>query len=104
MSDLSEIFLVLNSIQEELMNSSREFLARSIRDVTDLNDLKNFAQRGGVFRGNWCGSGKCEKSIKAETDGAEIRGTLYGKGEKVFDNCIYCGEPAKHVVYIAKAY
>jgi prolyl-tRNA synthetase len=104
LAGLSEIFLILNSIQEELMNSSKDFLAKNIRDVIDMNVLKNLSQKGGWFRANWCGSGKCEKSIKADTDGAEIRGTLYGKGEKIFADCIHCGEPAKHVVYIAKAY
>jgi prolyl-tRNA synthetase len=58
---------------------------------------------GGFSRANWCGSSECEDGIKDKT-GAEVRGTLYGKKEKVFGKCIYCGNSAKFVIYIAKSY
>lgn len=102
MDKLAEINNILSEMQQELARKSREFLKSSIHDVKSLDEIKEFAR--GWFRTNWCGSDECEKRIKAETGGFEIRGTLYGKGEKTFSDCIYCKKPAKHVVYIAKAY
>ncbi len=93
---------MLENIQKELAERSEKFLLDNIRDVNNMNDLKN--SKKGFSRGNWCGSAECEANIKAESKGYEIRGTLYGKDEKPFANCLHCGKAAKHVVYLAKAY
>jgi prolyl-tRNA synthetase len=104
LTKLTAISRILKDIQDELLDKSRKFLRTNIADVKDMHKLKEEAKKGGIFRANWCGSDNCEKNIKAESGGAEIRGMLYGKEETPFANCIYCGKPAKHVVYIAKAY
>lgn len=103
LSRLKSVEKILDSVQNDLMQKSRKFLRDSIMEVDTMHKLKEEAKKGGFFRANWCGSGECEKGIKAES-GAEIRGTLYGKEETPFASCVYCGKPAKHVVYIAKAY
>lgn len=95
---IKEVLEALDEIQEELSKRSAHFLKESIVDVVELKKISS-----GISRANWCGSAECEKSIK-EHSGAEIRGTLYGKDEKTFADCIYCSKHAKHVVYIAKAY
>ena len=97
------VSVMLEEIQKELHEKSRKMLRDNMHDAKDFVELKNVCDRG-VTRTNWCGSEKCERNIKAETGGAEIRGTLYGRGEKTFADCVYCGDPARHVVYIAKAY
>ncbi len=101
---LDDVLRILDDIQNEMHEKSRKFLADNIRDAKTLNELKNHSEKGGVIRTNWCGSEKCEKALKADTGGFEIRGTLYGKGEKTFADCVHCGKPASHVVYVAKAY
>lgn len=103
-SDLIQVNNLLSEIQQEMRAASKAFLKANMQDVRTLQELKNKMEKGGWFRTNWCGSGKCEKSLKADTGGFEIRGTLYGKGEKTFGDCVYCKEPAKHVVYVARAY
>jgi prolyl-tRNA synthetase len=95
---------MLNGIQEEMLEKSRKFLSASIHDAKDMSDLKNASKKGGFIRTNWCGQERCEKELKAESGGWEIRGTLYDRGEKTFADCVHCGKPAKHVVYVAKAY
>ncbi|MBS3050935.1 MAG: proline--tRNA ligase [Candidatus Aenigmarchaeota archaeon] len=102
-SELSEAKALLENIQKEMAARSAKFLIDNIKDVHNMDDLKEKSKAGGFLRGNWCSSGECEASIKAES-GHEIRGTLYGKEEKCFANCLWCGKPAKHVVYVAKAY
>ncbi len=101
---LSAISKVLKGIQTDLLSKSKKFLRDNIFDVDSMHRLKEESKKGGFFRANWCGSADCEKSIKAESGGAEIRGTLFGKEETPFAACISCGKPAKHVVYIARAY
>ena len=97
MTDLNKIQDVLGEIQKEMLEKSKNFLKLNIHDVKSLKEIKY-----GFSRANWCGSDDCEKHVK--TTGAEIRGTLYKKEETPFAPCISCGKPAKHVVYIAKAY
>ena len=104
MNELGEIKALLENIQEEMLTRSKNFLSDNIHDVKSMDELKEKSKSGGFFRGNWCSSGECEASIKAESGGVEIRGTLYLHDEKPFANCLWCGEPAKHVVYLAKAY
>jgi hypothetical protein len=61
-------------------------------------------EKGGFVRVNWCGSKECADYIKAETEGGTIRGTLFGKKERIFGNCVWCRKKAKEVVYVAKSY
>ncbi len=103
MNELGETKALLENIQEEMLTRSKKFLAENIKDVRGMDELKE-SRASGFFRGNWCSSGECEANIKAESGGVEIRGTLYGKEEKPFAHCRWCGEPAKHLVDLAKAY
>ena len=89
----------LKKIQSEMIKKSKAMLKTSIKNMKEKKELSSLK---GFARSNWCGSDECEAQIK-ET-GSEIRGTLYKKKEKPFGKCINCGKPAKHVVYIAKAY
>jgi prolyl-tRNA synthetase len=98
---LKDVKKILDDIQKEMMKKSQKFLKDNIKDIKNKGDLKNIF---GFARANWCGSEECEKNLKSETGGAEIRGTLFGATEKIFGDCIYCGKKAKHVVYVAKAY
>ncbi|HLC68002.1 MAG TPA: proline--tRNA ligase [archaeon] len=101
---MEEVKKLLDGIQDEMSKKSEHFLFSNIHNVTDLHELKEKSEKGGWFRGNWCGSGECEALIKSQSGGAEIRGTLYNKEEKCFAPCLHCGKEAKHVVYIARAY
>lgn len=100
-NDLAKIKVMLDEIQEAMIKKSKDFLEENI---TDANDIKDIKDSFGFSRANWCGSAECEKNIKFETGGYEIRGTLYKKAESPTGKCIFCGSDAKHVVYIAKAY
>ncbi len=104
MTDLEEIEALLQNLQREMTEKSAKFLADNITDVHSMDELKDKSKGGGFFRGNWCSSAECEANIKAESGGTEIRGMLYEKQESCFANCLWCGKPAKHVVYLAKAY
>ncbi len=101
MTKLRGIRKMLKAIQKEMLSKSKKFLRDNTQDVREKEKLANSF---GFSRSNWCGSAECEKNLKAGTGGYEIRGMLYGRQEKPFGKCIQCGQQAKHVVYIAKAY
>lgn len=48
----------------------------------------------------------CAEALQAETDGANVCGTIFGKEEKPKKGakCPICGKEAKHLVYVAKSY
>jgi prolyl-tRNA synthetase len=104
LSDISAVRDILGKIQKEMYDKSKKALKESIKDAKTMTGLKEVMKKGGFARSNWCGSEECEDWIKDQTGGATVRGTLYGKSEKVFSDCVYCGKKAKHVVYVAKAY
>ncbi len=96
---------LLDKIQEDLKKKAERYFKSFVSEAGDFKSLKKILEdRGGFVRANWCGSVECADSIKAETNGGVIRGTLFNKKEKVFDKCVWCNKEANEVVYIAKQY
>ena len=94
---------LLEDIQRNLFEKAKKILEENITTVTAYKDFKKvLKEKGGFIRACWCGSSDCEKNVKEET-GATIRIVPLEK-EKIFANCIYCGEEAKEVVYFARSY
>ncbi|HXK90376.1 MAG TPA: proline--tRNA ligase, partial [Thermosynergistes sp.] len=63
---------------------------------------KIMKEKEGFIKAMWCGERECEDNVKAET-GATTRCIPFEQ-EHLADHCVYCGHPAKHMVYFAKAY
>ncbi len=110
-----DIFDVLNELQLGMIEKSKRKHKEAITDVRTMSELKDKMKKGGIARTCWCGNAECDEWIKDKTGGGEIRGTLFSgdsekalkndeSEEKVFSECVQCGKPAKHVVYVAKAY
>ncbi|MCS7106043.1 MAG: proline--tRNA ligase [Candidatus Aenigmarchaeota archaeon] len=100
---IEKIKLLLEEIQKNLFNKAKKFLEEHITLVKDYKEFKEkLEEKGGFIKACWCGKEKCEEKIKEET-GATIRLIPFEK-EKIFSNCVYCGEKAKEVVYFAKSY
>lgn len=100
-SQINEVRSILFEIQKEMYEKSKKFTKESICTVENMDELKKVKN---VARANWCGKEDCADCVREETKGMEIRGTLYEKEEKTFGPCVYCGNEAKYVVYMAKAY
>jgi prolyl-tRNA synthetase len=96
---------LLDEIQSNLIKKADKFFKENLHEAKDFETLKKILEeKGGFVKVNWCGSKECADYIKAETEGGTIRGTLFGKKEKVFGSCIWCKKEAKQVVYVAKSY
>jgi prolyl-tRNA synthetase len=94
---------LLDDIQENLFEKAKNFLKENTTTVMTYRKFKKILkEKGGFIRACWCGSAECERNVKEET-GATIR-IIPFKREKVFSNCVYCGEKAKKVVYFARSY
>ena len=78
----------------------RENYTSVARDFDEFKEIMK--EKEGFVKAMWCGARECEDNIKAET-GATSRCIPFEQ-EHLADNCVYCGKPAKHMVYFAKAY
>jgi len=99
---LEEFILeTLDSIGFQLLKRAQELMV--IKDAKNYKDLKKKIKAGGFIRIPFCMKEKCAKKLKNDTT-AEVRGTLFGKTEKVKGKCVICGGKAKKMVYVAKVY
>lgn len=93
------------TILKELRSRREKDLEDNIREAKGKEEFLEIAKnKGGFIKIAFCDSEKCAEVIKDETGGFEVRGKLFGKEEKPKGNCIICGEKAKSIVYVAKAY
>lgn len=94
---------ILETIQKDMYDRAKKFLDEHIHTAVTLDEMKDqFENEGGFVKAMWCGSEACEGEIKYETGGATTR--CICKDDPISDKCIYCGKPAKHLVYFGKAY
>ncbi|MBI3412710.1 MAG: proline--tRNA ligase [Candidatus Aenigmarchaeota archaeon] len=95
---------ILEGMQSGIMKKADEFFRKNIRDASHFNEMKSLLDdKGGLIRTNWCEKSGCAEEIKNKAQ-ADIRGTLFGKQEKIFAKCVSCGKDAKSVVYVGRAY
>ncbi len=103
-SAYDNIIKILEDMQESIMKKADEFFRKSMRDAGHFNEMKSLLDgNGGLIRTNWCDKKACADEIKDKAQ-ADIRGTLFGTTEKVFNKCVACGKDAKSVVYVGRSY
>ncbi len=94
---------LLDDIQHNMFveaTKARDEHTYAVHNHEELMDaLEN---KKGYIKAMWCGCTECEKQLKADT-GATIRNMPFVQ-EELSDTCALCGKPAKHMVYIARAY
>lgn len=96
---------LLEEIQENMFQMAVQARTDNMFAFTDYDEFKKtFKEKNVVAKVMWCGDGDCEEDIKDET-GVTIRCIPFEhEQEHLSDTCIHCGNPAKHMVYMAKAY
>ena len=83
---------VLETMQNDMLEKAKAFLASHINDAHDYNEFKAIAEtKPGFIRAMWCGDEACENKIKEDQ-------------EQISDVCVCCGKPAHKLVYWGKAY
>jgi prolyl-tRNA synthetase len=106
-----DIIKTIKKISEEFTNNlkkeSDKIFNGKIKQAKNLNEIKKIIKQGGIVKCEFCSVNKegisCAEIIEKETR-AEVRGTKLDEKEKPKGKCVICKKPAKHIVYIAKAY
>ncbi|TFB11887.1 hypothetical protein E3V33_06030, partial [Candidatus Marinimicrobia bacterium MT.SAG.4] len=82
---------ILDTIQKDLFEKAKAFMADNTKKISSYDDFKEFYKSGGGFaESHWCGSPECEQEVQEETK-ATIRVIPFEQpGEK--GSCIKCGK------------
>jgi prolyl-tRNA synthetase len=95
---------ILETVQKDMFNRAKTFLDARIHTAVTLDEMnEQFKTHQGFIKAMWCGSEECENEIKFSTGGASSR-CIPEEEEHLSDVCVYCGKPAKHMVYWGKSY
>jgi prolyl-tRNA synthetase len=101
--DLDSINSILEEIQDNLYQKSKELLISKTYRVEDLEEFKKvFSSSRGFVRANWCGSQECEDSLKYYTKATTRCLTDDGQDRK--GKCVNCGKASEEEWIFAKAY
>jgi len=94
---------LLDSLQRELLERARRFVAENTFRVSSYDEFKEImATRRGFLLSHWCEQAECEAKIKEETK-ATVR-VIPIEGEAVKGACVRCGGASSREVYFAQAY
>jgi len=93
---------LLDDIHQSLYQRALAFRQEHTHEPKDYGEFKEIVQNGWAYT-YWCGDPECEANIKAETKATTRCIPLEGESAEG-QKCIYCGRPAKHKLYFAKAY
>jgi len=93
----------LNEIQDNLYKKAKEYLAKSIVDVSNFNDFLNEIKNRKMSKALFCGNGECEGMIKDKADGATCRCIPFEQ-KPAKGNCVHCGKEAKFWAVFGKGY
>jgi prolyl-tRNA synthetase len=94
---------ILDTIHHDMFARAKDYRDSMTFVVEDYESFKvRMATAPGFAKGMWCGERECEDKIKADT-AASIRCMPFEQ-EDLGPVCHFCGKPAKHMVYVAKAY
>ena len=94
---------LLDTMHHDMLEKARTHRENHTYEATTLDEFKKIAdEKPGFIKAMWCGDQACEDALKEEA-GVTSRCMPFEQ-EHIADTCIYCGKPAKHLVYWGKAY
>lgn len=94
---------ILQDIQEGMYNKAKAHLSSHIYEARTKEEfVKIFAEKSGFVKAMWCGERECEEKIKE--DMSVTSRCMPFEQEGLSDTCVYCGKPAKKMVYWGRAY
>ncbi len=100
---VEEVKKLMENLMQNLRERSERMLYKLIIDATTLEEAAKAIDNKCIARVAWCSSIECAEKIK-EKAGGEIRGERYDIAEHPDRPCIACGQQAKTIIYVARAY
>ena len=103
-ADLPQVVAqVLEQEQKDMFERAKAHRDEHTYDAPTKEEFADAtANKHGFIRAMWCGCRECEDAIKEEY-GVTSRCMPFAQ-ETLSDTCVYCGKPAKTLVYWGKAY
>ncbi len=94
---------ILDNIQANMYQKAKAHLDSHIYTAATKDEfVRTFMEKSGFVKAMWCGDRECEEKVK-EDMGVTSRCMPYEQ-ECLSDTCVYCGKPAKKMVYWGRAY
>ena len=94
---------ILEQEQKDMYERAKAHRDAHTYTAVTKEEFKDIADnKPGFIRAMWCGETECEEAIKEEI-GVTSRCMPFQQ-EHLADTCIFCGKPAKTMVYWGKAY
>ena len=95
---------ILDLIQKSMYEDAKKRMEAMTYSAVTKEEFKDLADhKPGFIKAMWCGQVACENEIKDALGGVTSRCMPFQQ-EKLADSCIWCGKPAKALVYWGKAY
>ena len=95
---------VLEQIQNDMFEAAKSRMESMTYTASSKEEFKEIADtKPGFIRSMWCGCRECEEEIKDQLGGVTSRCMPFEQ-EHLADTCIWCGRPAKTMIYWGKAY
>ena len=89
---------LLTEIQKDMFNKAKKHNDERTYVCNTLDEVRNvLATKPGFIKAMWCGDKECELKMK-EINGLKSRCIPFEE-EHLYDHCVVCGKPAKHMVY-----
>lgn len=93
----------LQKIHNNMLQMALEFREAHTYTATNFDEfMKGIEEGHGFVKAMWCGCRECEDAIKEKT-GVTTRCAPFEQ-EHISDVCVFCGKPAKKMMYFARAY
>jgi len=104
LSDLSEtVAKLLPQIQQDMYDRAKKHLEEHTYEAKTREEFeKVFAEKSGFVKAMWCEERECEEKIKEEM--SVTSRCMPFEQECLSDKCVFCGKPAKKMVYWGRAY
>jgi prolyl-tRNA synthetase len=94
---------MLDAVHQGMYDAALAYREAHTHTAVNMEEfIEGIDVKKGYVKAMWCGDRACEDAIKERT-GATSRCIPFEE-EHLSDTCVCCGEPAKHMVYFAKAY
>lgn len=98
-----EVAELLERIQDSMYEKAKAHLQSHTYVAKNREEfVKLFEEKAGFVKAMWCGERQCEEKIKEEM--SVTSRCMPFEQECLSDTCVYCGRPAKKMVYWGKAY
>ncbi|MBR4993576.1 MAG: proline--tRNA ligase [Lachnospiraceae bacterium] len=99
----TEVPAILDRIQKEMLERARAHRDEHTYSAATKEEFRNaFNTKAGFVKAMWCGCRECEDEIKEEL--SVTSRCMPFEQEKISDTCVWCGKPAKKMVYWGRAY